>query len=287
MGVIFLPYNIQNGNALDASQVMANLTELLAAINGGLDADNIVIASPVAQDSVGGLSAGSSSSLALADHKHIIRAFEQLPGDPTTGNFVSREYYDTTNNRKRLCIAVDGTGVGTWVTSGNGVSADVPNHAARHATGGPDALTVGSVDQTMLYRTVVAGTPTADTGLGSGAWQDVITGVSPPISGTQQLITCYMQIGSTNSHVSNNPTVAWRLVDQSANVIFQSKSEKMAASGNPGAGITHTFVVAFTATATPTLKLQGFTDIGTVTAQKTASFGSSSYAATQLLCVVG
>ena len=287
LGVIFLPYNIANGNPLDASQVMANLTAILGATNGGLDSDNVISAAPVAQDSVGGLSAGSSSSFALADHKHILRAFEQLPGDPTTGNFVPREYYDTTNNRKRLCIAVDGSGLGTWVTTGNGVAADVPNHASRHASGGADALSSGSVDQTMLSRTVVTGTPTADVGLGSGSWADVVTGVSPVVSGSSQLLTAIIQVGAVNSHASNNPSVAWRLIDQTSTTIWQSKAEKLAVSGNPGASIAHVFCVAWVATTSPTLKLQGFADLVTVTANKTATFGSSTGNATQLQVVVG
>jgi hypothetical protein len=287
VGVIFLPYTIANGNPLDASQVMADFTEILAAINGGLDADNVISAAPFAQDSVGGLSAGSSNAFALADHKHILRAFEQLPGDPTTGNFVSREYYDTTNNRKRLCIAVDGSGVGTWVTSGNGIAADVPNHSSRHATGGADPLPTGSVDQTMLNRTITTGTPSADTALGTGSWADIITGVSPTVSGTQQLLVALIQLGYVNSHVSNNPSVAFRLIDQTSTVLWQSKAEKLAVSGNPGASATHGYMVGWVATSSPTLKLQGFSDLGTVTANKTGTFGSSTGNTTQLQVVTG
>lgn len=47
---------------------------------------------------------GSSSSLARADHTHMIQGVERRTDDPSSGHFVGRLYFNTATGRLMLCV---------------------------------------------------------------------------------------------------------------------------------------------------------------------------------------
>lgn len=279
MGIVTLQFNIQNGGPLDADQVMANLNAILAVLNGGVDSSNVVADVPIPLDG-GSATVGDSLGLALASHKHVVQGVEQLNQDPTTANFPGRAYQDTSNNRIRYCVSVNGDGTGNWITIANMQAGDLPNHAARHASGQADALPAGSVDATMLNRTLTTGTMASSTiTVSANAWTDVITGVAPTITGTQvAVVHCQIGVTMTNANV---PNVNFRLLDQNSAVLAQTSSFNMGAAKffHPA------WHLSFT--ATPTLKLQINADTTGVQVNKTTTTNGSTGTATKMDVLVG
>jgi hypothetical protein len=219
MGLVTLPFTLSNGTSADADQVMAIIDAITSAVNGGLDSTNVQSGTPVAQTSLGGLSTGTSNVLALSDHQHILQGFEQLSTDPTTGNFQGRIYWDTTNNRLRGCIAVAGDGSGTWLSGLNLTGADLPNHASRHATGGPDPLPGNAVDSTMLDRSLTIATLASQVSSLANAWTDILTGVSVTTTGANQLVKFSGAMIVAETGGSNDARVGWRLREGSTTII--------------------------------------------------------------------
>lgn len=283
-----LDYTFQNGTPADADQVNANFQRVQDFANGGIDITSVLVGTPVAQDSQGGLSQGSGPGLAAADHKHILRGWERLAADPTSQNFIGRTYWNTTNNNERKCIALGSPD--SWITTGNMAASDLPNHASRHATGGPDALPTNSVDQGMLTRTAVGADLSADVSLSSGSWTDLITGIQPVIVGTQQNATLFLQVGASNGSNTKNQTIAFRVIDQNNAVYFQSKGEMLAHGNpaNPGSAVSHVYTWPVQLVPGLTLKMQGFADDTTVTVSKSATLGGgSAFACTRFAVLVG
>lgn len=138
MSTLTFPFTPSAGSLADVTQVNSDFAAVATVVNGNLESStNVKVATPVAQTSAS-LGAGSSNSLARADHAHVIQCTEQLASDPGSGNFVGRRYFNTATLKERLCIATGGAG--TWVTMGNYSSADLPAHASNHGPAGSDAL---------------------------------------------------------------------------------------------------------------------------------------------------
>lgn len=137
MSTIVFPYTLTPDTTADATQVQSNFTEIATVVNGNLDANNIATTTPGALTGAV-LAAGSSSSLARADHRHTVQSFELLSADPSSGNFVNRMYMNSSTGKVRQCTATAGSG--TWVTAGNYGATDLPAHAAQHVAGGDDLL---------------------------------------------------------------------------------------------------------------------------------------------------
>jgi hypothetical protein len=143
MSTLTYPNSIQPNTLEDANAVMGNFNAILAVLNGNVQAAiNAAVAAPVAQPSLA-IAAGSSSSLARADHAHVIQSFEQLTADPASGNFVGRCYNNTSTLKIRMCINVGGSG--TWITLGNVSATELVNHAPQHISGGDDQLSGATV----------------------------------------------------------------------------------------------------------------------------------------------
>ena len=86
MGAINLPYNIQNGDGLDADKVMANYQSIITQTNGLLEADNNVQVLAPPNSNVGNSnSEGTSAFLSRADHQHVIQGVENVTTLPVTG----------------------------------------------------------------------------------------------------------------------------------------------------------------------------------------------------------
>jgi len=133
LSTLTFPFSFSSGTLADANQVNSDFAAVATVVNGNLEAStNVKVAAPIAQTSAA-IAAGSSLSLARADHAHTIQCTEQLAANPSTGNFIGRRYFNTSTLKEMLCIATGGSG--TWVVMANYSSADLPAHASNHTTG--------------------------------------------------------------------------------------------------------------------------------------------------------
>lgn len=231
MATLTLPFNPQPGGDEDVTQVMANFNALVALVNGNLEAStNISVGTPAALTGASS-DAGTSASLARSDHTHIVRGTEELTADPTTGNFIGREYMNTSSLKKRLCI--NAAGSGTWVTSGNYDTSDMPLHAANHSQGGSDALASNAISAAMMGRALAAtATMSADTFLGNGAWADLITPINVTATGTQLCaFSGLVLLENTESGGPNLRNCSLRLFDNTSSTeVWATGTYKVAAT---------------------------------------------------------
>lgn len=289
MTVIPEPFAIVNGQTADGDQLEADLAIIRTISNGQLEAGiNIQAASTGAALTGNSASGGSSGFVSRGDHQHVVRGFEQFASDPVSGNFVGRHYYDTTNNRVRMCIATPGT----WVTSGNLAATDLPVHASRHAVGGPDPLSSNSVSETMFAaRTIFQGLPSGDTRLVSdGNWTAAITGLNVTITTSQ--VAWLVINAAINNDGNTAPVVNLRVADASNNVLWMSASNQMSAAGSSNDAMQISAVYPVLLSASPVLKLQatatnhqGASASPIVSASQTR--GSTTFSVTSLSVVVG
>jgi hypothetical protein len=187
VGLVALPYDPQPHEIDDITQVNANLAAILAAVNGGLDATNIVTGAPPNPLDGNTPGIGVLAALARADHGHVIQGMERLSADPTTGNEVGREYFNTVTLEKRLCI--NDAGAGTWVTNGNPTAAELVIHAAQHKDGGHDPLPDGILtDHMKAARTVFSASQAADVNAISTTGYTTVASLSVTTVGAQTLL---------------------------------------------------------------------------------------------------
>ena len=104
MGTITLPHRPAGSDTRQIAQILADFDAILAQANGNLQAStNVAVATAVTNDGNAN-AAGSSSSLARADHTHMIQGVERRTGDPSSGHFVGRLYFNTTTEKIRVCL---------------------------------------------------------------------------------------------------------------------------------------------------------------------------------------
>lgn len=278
------PFAIVNGQLADGDQLEADLAIVRSICNGQLEMGVNVQAGTSGTALTGNSSSGGSSGFgSRADHQHVVRGFEQFAADPSSGNFVGRHYFDTTNNRIRLCIATPGT----WVTVGNLAASDLPIHSSRHATGGADPLPSNSISETMFAaRTIFQGVPSADIPIGANAWNDVVTGLAVTIT-TSQVAWLVVNCAYHNTSGSVSPVVTVRVVDGSSTVLWQSGGKQMSTSGANNDQQHESAVYPVALSASPTLRLQVNGSLSGVEVRKTQTSNGSAFAVTSLSVVVG
>jgi hypothetical protein len=265
---------------------MADFAAIQAVVNGNLEMGvNMTLGAPASLTGNDQL-AGTSNGAAAADHTHLVRGFEQLSADPTSGNFEGRMYLRSGDDALRECT--DASGSGTFITIGNLTAADLPNHAANHKTGGVDALASNTVDNTMMARTLTSGVPAGDVSPASqNAWTDVITGVTPTITGTQ-IATIIVSASWASTSVSGAGLVAFRVMN-GGTLIAQTGQMQTSVSGGANDQQFGSFVWTASFSASPTLKLQ----VNTVsfstalTVYKTQTINSSAGSPTRMDVIVG
>lgn len=211
MAEVNLPFNIKNGDGLDADQVMANDQILAQSINGGLEAgSNVTTAAAVTQ--VGNANAeGTAATVARSDHTHIIQGVENLTADPTTGNFEGRVFWNTTANVFRY---YDGA---TWFDL-TPSAASLIVHAAQHKDGGHDPLPDNTItDHMRAARTnVVTASQSADVnGLSTGGFTD-LTGLTAVAFTTNGIQTLRFDLAFVLQATANAPNGAVRVIDVTA-----------------------------------------------------------------------
>lgn len=280
------PFAIINGQRADGDQLEADLAIIRTICNGQLELGVNVQAGSTGSALTGNSSVGGSSGFgSRADHQHIIRGVERLTSDPTSGNDVGRMYYDTTNNRLRMCI--NAAGAGTWVTGPNLAASDLPIHSSRHATGGADPLPSNAVGETMFAaRTIFEGVPSADVVTTANGWNDVVTGLAVTVTNTQ-VAWLVVNIGIVNLNGSNSPVVTSRVLDASNNVLFQSSGHQMSTQGANNDQQSINAVMPVALSASPTLRLQVNANLAGVTVRKSQTSNGSTFAVTKLQAVVG
>jgi hypothetical protein len=103
VGQITIPNRPAGSATRVIAAILADFDAILAQANGNLQADvNVAVAAAAAQD--GNANAeGVSSSLARADHKHLIQGVERRAANPASDHFVGRVYFNTTSNRLIVC----------------------------------------------------------------------------------------------------------------------------------------------------------------------------------------
>jgi hypothetical protein len=257
VGLIALPYTLTPGTTARAGEVMADLVAIISAANGNLDGDNIATGNSVATGP--STSSGSGTDIALANHTHAVQGMEALSADPVTGNFVGREYFNTSTLKVRLCVATGG--VGTWLTTGNLSASELPAHGSRHATGGGDPLAANSVDATMrASQTVATATQASDVLLPASTWTTI---VDLSVSTTNaQTLACALHNQVVNSSGSAQPTVFFRVQDHTASdvTIFRSERTRLdtTATGNDRQTPGYTFYYTTPSGGARTLRLQAW-----------------------------
>jgi hypothetical protein len=278
------PFTFTPNTTADADQMMANLNANRAVVNGSLEGGTNVrtgIAGAVSATS----GEGGSLLMARSDHTHAVQGLERFTTDPTSANFVGREYFNTTTNQTRLCIALGSPD--TWVSSGNPTAADLPAHASRHATGGPDALPANSVAQSMFAaRTIYEGVPSADVSPSANAWTDIITGLAVTVTATQ-LAWFIVNVAYHNTHATNVPQVAFRIEDGASAVLWQSPLKQISPNGGNSEFNDCTAIFPIVLAASPTLKLRANTSAAGLEVKKSQTVNASTFAVTRLQVVVG
>lgn len=108
MGDVVIPNRPGGSDPRSIAAILANFDAILAQLNGNVEAEaNAKVAAAVTLD--GNANAeGSSSSLARADHGHLIQGVERRAADPTAAHFVGRLYFNTTSERLRQCVDAAG-----------------------------------------------------------------------------------------------------------------------------------------------------------------------------------
>ncbi len=111
MAAITIPNRPLGSDTRVIAQILADFDAILAQANGNLESSTNVKVGVSGSTLDGNASAeGSSSSLARADHTHMIQGVERRAADPTTSNFVGRLYFNTTTERLMYCIDTGGSG---------------------------------------------------------------------------------------------------------------------------------------------------------------------------------
>lgn len=287
MAQVVYPFNPQNGDDADVSLLDSNFQTVAVQVNGNLEAGvNVRTGAPSIQDSQSGLLEGSANTLMRSDAKLVIRGMEPLASDPGTANFVGREYFNTSTLAKRMCI--DASSTGTWITTGNLSATDVPNHASRHAVGGPDALTANSVAASMLGRSgFTTAVPTADIPVSAGAWTDVVTGITVTATGASGQAALFIMNVAVNVTNSNTPTVHFRLLDDTPTSQWRTANINMGANGSANQNKHFTFVAPVNVVGTKIYKFQAISDVTGFEVVKSMSTTGESGIATTISVLVG
>ena len=223
MGAINLPVNIQDGDDLEAADVMSNFQSITQAANGNLQANsNVQTATAVTQPGNAN-GEGVAATLARSDHKHIIQSFENLAADPTTGNFTGRVYWNTNTNEFRYCTNAAGSGTfGTFTPS----ATELVVHAAQHKDGGHDPIADNTLTDHMFAAKANIFTATLGSdhaSISSSAWSTILDLTTVTTTG-QQTLGIYVNLLAQATAGTGN--AFFRVVDVTASntTIFSSNS---------------------------------------------------------------
>ena len=293
MGAINLPYQIENGDGLDADKVMADLQAIITQANGLLEADNNVQVLAPPNSNVGNAnSEGASAYLSRADHQHVIQGVENVTTLPVTGNFLGRLVYVTSGvNIGKLLVCTD-AGANTFAPFGGVVgTAEVPIHAIEHKDGGHDPLADNTITDHMhaAKGTIFAASMAADVSPLSGTgWTNLGTDLAVTTTGIQTLGIA-IQVMFQTSGGGGNPNAALRLVDVTAGsttIWMSSVTECDAAVQTPMGGF---FYYTVPAGGARTLRLQGgaSTNVsGGVIARKPVGFNTETVLGPNIQAVI-
>lgn len=282
MTTISQPFPLVAHTLADADQLQADVAQIIATVNGNLEADVNVIAGASSAIDGDTSNPGSSNAVARSDHTHTVRGLEVLAADPV--GKLGRMYFRSVDKAIRLCIL---TSPDTWITIGNLTAADLPLHASRHGSGASDPLPPNAVDQTMFKaRTIYQAVPGSDINPSANAWTDVATGLVVTVTGTQ-LVWLIGTLAITNTSGSNSPTVTARIIDGAGTVLGQSHPRQFSTAGANNDADTIQIFVPVVLSASPTLKLQVNTNIAGPSVKQSDTTNGSVYAVTRLQAVVG
>ena len=284
MGAVALPYNPQPGEPEDITQIMANLNAILAQVNGNLESAvnvRVAAAGPLTGEAN---TEGGSASLARADHAHIVRGVEQLAAEPTTGHFVGRKYFNTSSGKAFICTAVSPA---TYVPYANIAADDLVTHAARHASGGADALPNGAVSNAMLGRTFVETVLAANVALVDSAFTDIVS-VTFTCAGSQ-VVSLVGAAGWTNSGTAQG-RVGLSFWEGTSELAGQRLQQVSATGGANDQGTEDFALVRTFSDGSHTVKLRAWKDGGAnadVTVYPTSVYGGKTFNPTRIQALVG
>jgi hypothetical protein len=288
MPVVNLPYDIQNGQPLDATKVMADLQAITALVNGSIDADNAATDAPTAltgKDS----SEGVLTSLQRSDAQRVIRGVEELAALPTQDNRVGRMF--TLTGDSKLYYCTNPAGSGTFIVIGNQAAADLPIHGAQHGVGQHDPIP----DNTIARQQLAAAPPMtaslgADVaGISTAGYTNIID-LAVTTVGVQTLLVI-VQLKMVNTNGSNKPSVGLRVLDvTAANVaVWANLTHQLglAGGGSDAASLSYSFLYQVPSGGARTLRLQAGSDVASVDIKKrTGSFNGESFDPKTIAAVV-
>jgi len=105
MATATIPNRPAGTDARSIAAILGDFDAILAQVNGNLQSSvNVAVAAAATID--GNASAeGASTSLARADHAHMVQGVERRASDPSSGHFVGRVYFNTTTARLMYCVS--------------------------------------------------------------------------------------------------------------------------------------------------------------------------------------
>jgi len=278
---------IQPGDDLDPSIPDANWAAILAEMNGNLQAlVNVKVASA---GSITGKqnAAGGSDALAAADHAHIVQGVENLPSDPTSGNFNGRLWWDTTTSQWKGITDTSGP---TVKVLGNLAASDLVHHAANHVDGGIDQLADTSIaERSMKAKTVYSASQASDVGpLTASAWTTIVD-LSVTTTGAQTLWVM-IRGRADNSSGSNKPTTWLRLVDVTASnlTVYRSDGQRLDVNGSiDRVDLQYSFPYTTPSGGARTLRLQATTGTSSsITITKPTTVSSDAVVPPNIMAVI-
>lgn len=287
MTLAAITYRPTSGTPEDIAQIIADFDQILNVINGLLEADiNVQADGPVTVKGNAN-TAGSSSALARSDHQHIVQGVENVAALPTTGNFLGRKVFLTTDNKHYSCT--DTADTGTWEPYSNLDAADVPAHASRHGDGGADEIPVNGIAEDMLKaRTIVEGLATGNITPPANTWSAIAT--LTVTTENAQTVDIYVFVRATNGAGSAR-NVGVRVRDLTADpddTIHMRAGEGLAAVGSAHDQYVDgwSFPHNFTTDGEHNLQLEVCADGGTVTFFEDHTFNGDTQPATYFVAVI-
>lgn len=280
MGAINLPYQIENGDGLDADTAMANWIQIVNVANGLLEASsNVRVAAPSASNAGNANSEGTSASLSRSDHAHVIQGVENVTAAPSIGNFEGRLVFDTSSGQLLMCTDAVAP---TFIAVGNLVATDLVAHGAQHKDAGDDPLPDNTLTDHMFAAKAnifTAELTSAHSGISSSSYSTIID-LSVTTTGQQTLgvaVNIRFQNGAAAQRLA-----AFRVVDvtNSNTTIFKSIQHQLGTSGggSDAAWLSAHFYYTTPATGSRTLRLQAGADGATVNVSGSGTFNGDATA---------
>lgn len=216
MPAINLPFQISNGDPLDADAVMADLGAITSTANGSLEMGaNVQTAAPPAPITGKDNSPGTSTSGLRSDAQFVIQGVENVTAKPTSGNFLGRLVYITAGGDIGKAFICTDAATPVWVPWANPAATDLVIHAAQHKDGAHDPLADNTITdhmfnaKTTIYTADLASDFTSN--ISTSAYTTILDLTVTTTHAQTLLVATNLKISNTSGVAQN---IAFRILDQ-------------------------------------------------------------------------